>query len=224
MEMYVRIKPTSLRREQHMMSLGQAFLREKGWYGPIDSSIAEQLRFVRVHDTDPNSAFVFDVCTKAEAEALTNAERVKVDPAGTVESPKPVFIAPPAAAPVPAAAATDRAAIELSMRELDLRGRELQLRLREAELEKQALTLRVRELELKTSSPAIVTSEVKVDGNVVGALIASTEPAKDESAPAEKEAEPTKEDADKPASEAAKAAEDVPPPAAPPTRGGRNRG
>ncbi len=75
--MLVRLKAFNPRRGfvlQRYTVFGIRFEAGTGW-SSVEPDVAEYLRSVHERDTDPGSPLAFDVCTKAEAEAMVEAER-----------------------------------------------------------------------------------------------------------------------------------------------------
>ena len=71
-EMFVRVKPYNEPLKQLVRRYvynGVRFEEGKGWYS-VPAATAEYLKTVKPNATDPLAPFVFDVCTKAEAEVL----------------------------------------------------------------------------------------------------------------------------------------------------------
>jgi hypothetical protein len=96
----VRIKPTN-KRELHS-ACGVTIRKSDGWCR-VPAATADQLEDEKMNDLNPEqSPAVFDVMEEEEAREVSEAENIKVEPAGTVDKPKdkvPVAPEPEVASP-----------------------------------------------------------------------------------------------------------------------------
>lgn len=91
--MLVRIKPNSPRKSH--TAFGVTINAEDGWC-ELERSVAMKLSREPLHDGCPeNSPLVFDVKDHYEAAVVAEAEKIKIEPAGTVERPKVKLVAVP---------------------------------------------------------------------------------------------------------------------------------
>lgn len=75
--MLVRLKPFAPRQGfvlRRYMAFGLRFDADRGWY-EVPANVAQALRTIREQEDVPNSPLAFDVCTRAEAEAMEIAEQ-----------------------------------------------------------------------------------------------------------------------------------------------------
>lgn len=75
---YVRIKPYDARKgylRRRTMIEGVRFDVDRGWYKIADLDFAERLADELQDPNDPESKYVFDVCTKEEAQKIDARER-----------------------------------------------------------------------------------------------------------------------------------------------------
>jgi hypothetical protein len=76
----VRLRPRSGKKNAARFPLrytinGIRFEAERGWYRLTDLAFAAKLKALRLHEEDPDSPRIFDVCTEEEALALQAKEK-----------------------------------------------------------------------------------------------------------------------------------------------------
>ncbi len=85
---YVRLKPYNKRRGHLVRTYtyeGMKFVGERGWT-TVSLSMGEKLKTLRQDENDPDSAKLFDVCTRAEADALEREEQTRTGPLAVADA------------------------------------------------------------------------------------------------------------------------------------------
>jgi hypothetical protein len=90
--MLVRIRPSN-KKTSHS-ALGYDIAKAEGWC-KIPFAVAMEFKKMKMNELNPEaSPPIFDVLTQEEAESLDARERVRIEPAGTVSSPKEKIATP----------------------------------------------------------------------------------------------------------------------------------